>query len=106
MALKIITLEHPNFRHISIRLPGILAHTPVIFYRQIEAPHGVRWSDLDLLLVRFWESHSIRTKVMCPPYLPANDWSSVSTVWVPYLFPESIKGGILELVSEEPGASL
>ena len=55
----------------------------------------MRWSDLDLLLVRLWESLSIHPKVVC---LRSKNRTSRVEDWVKYLLPEAAKRGTVELV--------
>ena len=102
LTLKTITPGHRNFRLISIRLPSMLRRIiPSDAPLRIEAgSHGVEWSDLDLLLVQFWESHSIRPKIVCPWSRPVNSTRGAKDL-VLYLLPESMKRGILDLVDSE-----
>ena len=60
----------------------------------------MRWSDLNRLLVQFWESHPIQVKVVCPSPLNSDGWSVLD--WVTLLLPELMKRGIIDLV-EVPG---
>ena len=53
---------------------------------------GMRWSNLDSLLVQLWESRSIRSKVVCSQ---AKDGAED---WLGCLFPEMTKRGFIGLV--------
>lgn len=57
------------------------------------------WLDLDPLLVQFWESRSIRTKIVHPPHDPDDEEEGVDN-WPEYLLPESMRRGIIDLVQE------
>ena len=66
-ALQTITPEHRNLRQISIYVPYHLTLLDVgtdIKQNLGEVISG-GWSDLDRLLIRLWESHSIRLRVSC-----------------------------------------
>ena len=91
--------DHPDLRKISLRIP--LCRCSDVNKRLIEeADLGMQWSDLDRLLVQFWESHSIQVKVACPSPLNSDGWSVLD--WVTFLLPELMKRGITDLV-EVPG---
>jgi hypothetical protein len=64
-ALKTVTVEHRDFKQVSIytRFHGLPIDNPDSF-RQIvgEVAYG-KWMDLDRVLVRLWESHSVHTRV-------------------------------------------
>lgn len=60
-----------------------------------ETSPGARWSDLDRLLLKFWDSHSIRPKVVDSR---TEDEKRGTRDWVRYLFPEATKGGIIDVV--------
>ena len=67
IALQTIAPQHQDLRTISIHLPSHLAAFDVdsnIKKTLGEVTSG-RWSDLDYLLVQFWESRSIRPRVGC-----------------------------------------
>ena len=65
MALQTITAEHRDLRQISVYMPSYLTFTEV--HADIRETLGEEvsklWSDLDSLLVQFWELRSIRPKV-------------------------------------------
>ena len=56
----------------------------------------MRWSDLDRLLVGFWESRSIRPKVMCPQ--PRTEDEGRVGDLAEYLLPELTRRGIMDIV--------
>ena len=55
------------------------------------------WQDLDHLLVEFWESASIRPKVVRPTQVWGG-WETIDYIGYRCLFPEAMKRGILDLV--------
>ena len=68
MALQTITPEHRDVRRITIHIPHHLAIASAdanIGQTIGEAAHG-QWLDLDWLLVQFWESRAILSKIICP----------------------------------------
>jgi hypothetical protein len=71
MALRTITPKHRDLRQFSIFVPHGLIHGLTIAGAGADVgqttgePVREEWSNLDRLLVRFWESHSIRPKVVC-----------------------------------------
>ena len=99
MALKTITSSHRNLQQISIRLPSHFGHTiPATIEQRIEAARpGMRWPDLDRHLIEFWESRSIRIRILCPHSRPTHGKRGVKD-WVPYLLPELTKKGVIDLV--------
>ena len=98
-SLQSITSVHPDLRKISLRIP--LGRCSDVNERLIEgADLEMRWSDLNRLLVQFWESHPIQVKVVCPSPLNSDGWSVLD--WVTLLLPELMKRGIIDLV-EVPG---
>lgn len=89
--------------------PQILIHIPYapdyvrdrgLIQQVEEAGSGMRWSDLDRLLVQLWESCSIRSMIVCPR-------SKIKTRgvedWARYLLPEIASRGRVELVDEFHG---
>ena len=92
-ALQTITPEHRDLRGISIRMPRSLVFGGV----GPDTVHSLgvaiyrRWSDLDRLLVEFWESRSIRPRVGCRG-LGAMQWDM--DYCIEYLLPEITRGGI------------
>ena len=67
MALQTITPEHRDLRRISIYVPVHLTFSSVgaNIGQYLGGVPSKWWSDLDHLLVRFWESCSIRPRVGC-----------------------------------------
>lgn len=66
--LETILPDHRDLQQVTIRVPPPPASTysgkerHVIEMVEAASP-GVRWSDLDRVLIGFWESRSIRSKV-------------------------------------------
>lgn len=86
MALETITLRHQDLQQISIDVWGGLV--------ALTSPDA-RWSDLDRLLLKLWDSHSIRPKVVDSLTEVAK---TGSRDWVGYLFPEATGRGIIDVV--------
>lgn len=59
---------------------------------------GMRWPDLDRLLVQIWESHSIRTRVV-----QSGTVTEGAEDWVEHLMPESVKRRIVDFAGERVG---
>ena len=91
MTLRTITTEHRD-------LQQILIHAP-----HDEEPIGEticrQWSDLDCLLVQFWESHSIRPKVVLDAAMRSGRKNVKSSIG--FLLPEITKGGIIDFVEPD-----
>lgn len=95
-ALRTITSEHEDLQQISIHIPYYPSY--------IADPANIRgivgeevyrqWMDLDHLVVQFWESRTIRPKIM---HLAAEKGLMVACIGV--LLPEITKRGISELVN-------
>ena len=68
MALQTITSKHRDLRQISIHVPHDLTHPNVdmVAGRFITEEICREWSCLDRLLVQFWESRSIRPRIVYP----------------------------------------
>ena len=83
------TVESKHLQHMSLELPPYVPIGDTIW-------EGVRqeWLDLDYLLVKFWTSHSLRSKVMDRPRRGGKGMKD----YVAGLFPELTKRGILDLV--------
>ena len=60
---------------------------------------GVRWSDLDRVLIKLWDSRATRIKVMYPQPGISGRGREMKD-WAAYLLPESTKRGITDLVQE------
>jgi hypothetical protein len=96
-ALQTITAEHQDFRQIKIYIPYCLTlHGVGANVRPaIGTANFGQWLDLDRLLVKLWESHSIRPKVICTTRTEKGDC-------VGCLLPEITRRGILDLVECSP----
>ena len=100
VALQTITPKHRDLRQISVtmsRAPtSVLAATGDI--RPIIGETKSRqWSELDRILVQLWESHLIRLKVTCAAPKEKKEQDQMRG-WMVYLFPETTKRGIIDLV--------
>jgi hypothetical protein len=93
MTLRTITPEHRDFRQIEIHIPYylILPGDSVNVRQAIGAANFGQWLDLDRLLVKLWESHSIRPKIVPMEMTGTGDF-------VECLLPEVMRSGILDLV--------
>ena len=97
MALQTITPEHRDLPQISIYVPHYLACFSVDADVE-QAIGGVnfgQWLDLDRLLVRLWESHSIRSKVI-REVLKGEKRGMRDCIET--LLPEAMKRGMIDLV--------
>ena len=87
MALRTITSKHRDLQQISIYVPSRSTST------RDQETVSRQWMDLDRLLVQVWESHAIRTKVIC-----GAAEKKVMCGYIGSLLPEITKRGIIELV--------
>jgi len=97
MELRSITPKHHDLQQISIYLPHyVLLAGADTDTRQFvgEVIYG-QWVDLDRVLVQFWESHSIRPRVVCTE--PTREERAVRS-FVGCLFPEITRRGIIDLL--------
>ena len=96
MTLRTITPKHRSLQQISIHIPCIgdymYDHSVVNLLRD---PLPLQWSDLDRLLVEFWELCSIRSKVVCSR---TRRGSATAADWAKYFVPESVERGIFDSV--------
>jgi hypothetical protein len=92
-ALQTITPEHRDLRHISIHLPYYLTLAVVLTnLRQTLGEAGFeKWLDLDRLLIQFWESRSIRPKVISMMNHGIGDH-------IGRLLPEITKRGVIDIL--------
>ena len=92
--LETITSKHRDFRKIYIDVDHV---------RELDkANPEVAWSDLDRLLVKFWESRSIRTRLgLTEPPKRAGGMRGLAM----FLLPELTKRGMIDFV-EEPVSDL
>ena len=58
-----------------------------------------QWLNLDRLLVQFWESRSIRPKVVCAKLREGRDWAGC-------LLPEITGRGIIDLFEDSYGSQI
>jgi hypothetical protein len=94
-ALKTITAEHIDFKQVSIhiRCHYIPLDDPDDFRQTVgEAAYG-KWMDLDRILVRLWESHSVHTMVY-----NVREKGELC-VLIGCLLPEVTKKGAIEVVN-------
>ena len=93
-ALQTITPEHKDLRQISFEIPDdfILARADAdvgeTIYRQ--------WVDFDRLLVRLWESRSIRPKIV-----GATKGEQETREYIGCLLPEITKRGVIDVADAE-----
>jgi hypothetical protein len=101
MALRTVTPNHRHLQQISLYMDRLRScHTP----RQDPAHsgHGVgesnyrEWLELDRLLVKLWESHSIRLRVSC--YASPGKEGEVTRSRIYILLPEVTSRGIADFV--------
>ena len=97
MTLQTIALQHRDFRQISIYLPYHFAFFDVVtdIRKALGEVVSRRWSDLDNLLVQFWESRSIRPRVGCSKL--RERWPNMD-YYIGCLLPEITKRGIVSLI--------
>jgi hypothetical protein len=91
MALKTIASERTDLR--------ISLHVPV--YRgfitsSVDEEIGRQWVDLEYTLIRLWESHGVRTRVVYDP----GEEKEEAREYIKRLLPEVMKRGIIELVDD------
>ena len=95
--LQTITPEHRDLRQITIFLPPSLTSIDIganIRHSLGEVTSGW-WSDLDHLLVQFWDSHLIRPRV---GWHAGEGGRGANTEYcISCLFPEITKRGIVEM---------
>jgi hypothetical protein len=76
-------------------LPPKLQYGPPLIEKLRRVEPGMRWSDLDRLLVQLWKAYSIHPKVVCPR---SRNISKRVKDWARYLLPETAERGTVELV--------
>jgi hypothetical protein len=100
MALRTITPNHRDLRQISLVAPSTLFDTkynhddPTKFRKRMGERVCREWSELDHLLARLWESHSIRPKVLYRMG-EENARSCMES-----LLPEVSRRGVLDLIGD------
>jgi hypothetical protein len=93
--LKTITPKHRNLRQIMIDVSHhstLLGANPDVGGAVGAANHG-QWLDLDRILVRFWESSSVRPVVVCTTERGIGDC-------IGFLLPEITRRGIIDLIED------
>lgn len=98
MALQTIAPEHRDPLRISIHVPHCSPRRRGVDVRKLigERAFG-QWLELDRLLVRFWESHSIRPTVISTTPEEEKEKDDVRGC-IECLLPEATKRGITDLV--------
>jgi len=98
VALKTITPDHRDLRQISIYLPSFLTsfRVGVDIRRSIGQATSRGWSDLDHLLVQFWESCSVRPRIGCEK--EGEQYRRSTEYCIGSLLPEITKRGIVDPV--------
>jgi hypothetical protein len=96
-ALKTITSEHKDFHRISIYNPFRYSSPddPDNLRQIVGEATYLQWMDLDLILVRLWESRSVCTRV----YTLKEDEGVCKSIRC--LLPEATKRGVIELVADK-----
>ena len=102
--LETLGSKQRGLRQISIRVPSDLVYVAaedcaVVEQRIEKANPGTRWSDLDRVLVRLWESHVTHVTVVYPQPGRRRGAREMKD-WAVYLLPEVTKRGIIDLVEE------
>ena len=98
--LDTITSRHRSLQRISIHLPHIyhqITREDGLTERAARMDFGIQWLDLDNILVRFWDSRSIRPKVVYPL---TRNYKEEMRNGAGHLLPEVTKRGIIDLVEE------
>lgn len=82
MTLQTITSEHRDFRQITIFLPCLLTLFNVVVggppSTYLDDAMARQWLELDCLLLQFWETRSIRPRVLCPRL--GGEWRNTETL--------------------------
>ena len=86
--LETLMPNNRDLRQISIRFPFTVGHAE-------ERDPGLRWSDLDRLLVQICEQYPVCVKV-------SSRWRQMIESRVGKLFPEMTERGLVDLVDEVP----
>lgn len=96
MELQSLTPKHHDLQQISIELPYNMtfAVSGANIVQTISDENYGQWLDLDRILVRFWESHSIRPVMKYPRPKPMQSMR----VCIESLLPEATRRGIMEMV--------
>jgi len=102
-ALETITSKHRDLQHISIGATYLhsTVNDPASLRQAIGEENYEEWMEFDRLLVRFWESRGIRTKIV---YSVGGRAKQVVThESARYLLPEVTARGAIELVDSQGG---
>ena len=102
-ALRTITTKHQEFRRISIHVYlgyAFNGTTSANVRRTIGEQKFGQWSELDHVLAKLWESHSIRPGILY--YLPPSEGTQAMTECIGCLLPEITRRGIIDLARWEP----
>jgi hypothetical protein len=105
MALRTITPNHRDLRQISLTTPYTLIGSnydhddPTKFRDRVGETVCGEWSELDHLLARLWESHSIRPKVRYS--LPAWIDEEGARGCMESLLPEVSRRGVVDLIEDD-----
>ena len=101
MTLQTMTPKHRDLRQISIDLPFhlVISVGPNAWQTTGETIYG-QWLDFDHLLVQFWESRSIRLRVMST--MSTREERAVRDL-IGRLLPEITRRGIVDLVQSAYG---
>ena len=94
MALHTITSEHRGLQQISLPVSYDFTRGANVRQNIGEVTYG-HWLDLDRLLVGFWESHSIRPKIL---YTHTPQDEEVAVECISCLLPKITRRGIIDLV--------
>jgi len=95
--LRTITPEHRDLRQITISVANY--STSVILGADVRREIGDQnlwWLELDRLLAKLWESHSIRPQIL---YHTPPSWEGAMIDLVGWLLPETTGRGIVNLVN-------
>ena len=97
-ALRAIITEHRDVQQISVHIPFdvALVDVNIALGQTVREAIYREWLDLDCLLVQFWESHSVRPKVIPDMTM----WRGEQDVkhCVGRLLPEVTKRGVIDLI--------
>ena len=97
--LRTIAPEHRNLQQISIYIPCISSYWSDHSIVSVSLPLQ-QWSNLDRLLVQFWEFRSTRSRAVCSR---TRRGSATAADWTRYFVPELVERGIFGPVdAEEP----
>jgi len=88
MTLETIASQRKDLQQISIHIAPTPSHVTIA--RVEGANHPTHLSDFDRLLVRFWDSRSIRPKAVCTQ---TKDSQKEFGGWAGYLLPEIRREG-------------